>query len=187
MGSWYWCSIETACFCMSLVFSASPAAILSLLIDNMENTNGDANGKQDFDTLQLRNRTVTETLSEVKDLGQSKKGDEKNGSSEDDKKGDEEADADKFDKLELRNRTVTETLSLVSDLGQDAPEKKEEEKYDKLELRNRTVTETESLVSDFGKNQKNDDNEEPEAKKKKFDTLSLRNRDVTETLSPLEN
>ena len=58
---------------MSLVFSASPAAILSLLIDNMENTNGDANGKQDFDTLQLRNRTVTETLSPVEDLGQNKK------------------------------------------------------------------------------------------------------------------
>jgi len=72
-------------------------------------------------------------------------------------------------------------------LGQDAPKKKEEEKFDKLELRNRTVTETESLVSDFGKNQKNDDNDEPEAKKKKFDTLSLRNRDVTETLSPLDN
>lgn len=58
---------------MSLVFSASPAAILSLLTDNMENTNGDANGKQDFDTLQLRNRTVTETLSPVEDLGQNKK------------------------------------------------------------------------------------------------------------------
>ena len=60
-------------YCMSLVFSASPAAILSLLTDNMENTNGDANGKQDFDTLQLRNRTVTETLSPVEDLGQNKK------------------------------------------------------------------------------------------------------------------
>merc|ERR1712130_364634 len=165
----------------------------SLLTDNMENTNGDVNSKQEFDTLELRNRTVTETLSPVEDLGQDKKEEngkeeDKNGSSKDDKNGNEaEAEADKFDKLELRNRTVTETLSLVSDLGQDAPKKKEEEKFDKLELRNRTVTETESLVSDFGKNQKNDDNDEPEAKKKKFDTLSLRNRDVTETLSPLDN
>merc|ERR1711862_354016 len=136
MGSWYWCSIETACYCMSLVFSASPAAILSLLTDNMENTNGDANGKQEFDTLQLRNRTVTETLSPVEDLGQNKK--EENG---------KEQDKEKYDTLTLRNRTVTETLSEVKDFGQDAPEKKEEEKYDKLELRNRTVTETESLVS----------------------------------------
>ena len=58
---------------MSLVFSASPAAILSLLTDNMENTNGDVNSKQEFDTLELRNRTVTETLSPVEDLGQDKK------------------------------------------------------------------------------------------------------------------
>merc|ERR1711862_42628 len=124
MGSWYWCSIETACHCMSLVFSASPAAILSLLTDNMENTNGDANGKQEFDTLQLRNRTVTETLSPVEDLGQDKK---------------EEKEAE-FDTLHLRNRVVEETLSPVEDLGQDPPAKKQ--KYDTLELRNRDVTET---------------------------------------------
>merc|ERR1711868_262236 len=100
--------------------SASPAAILSLLTDNMENTNGDANGKQEFDTLELRNRTVTETLSEVKDFGQNQKEEDKNGSSKDDKNGnDAEAEADKFDKLELRNRTVTETLSLVSDFGKN--------------------------------------------------------------------
>merc|ERR1712227_917299 len=114
MGSWNWCSIETACYCMSLVFSASPAAILSLLTDNMENTNGDANGEQDFDTLQLRNRTVTETLSPVEDLGQNKK--EENG---------KEQDKEKYDTLTLRNRTVTETLSEVKDFGQN---KKEDEK-----------------------------------------------------------
>merc|ERR1712233_50313 len=97
--------------CMSLVFSASPAAILSLLTDNMENTNGDVNSKQEFDTLELRNRTVTETLSPVEDLGQDKK--EENG---------KEEDKEKYDTLTLRNRTVTETLSEVKDFGQKSIE-----------------------------------------------------------------
>merc|ERR1712001_134257 len=93
--------------------SASPAAILSLLTDNMENTNGDTNGKQEFDTLELRNRTVTETLSPLEDLGQETKAEENgvaNGSLEEE---------EKYDKLVLRNRTVTETMSKVEDFGQN--------------------------------------------------------------------
>merc|ERR1711892_1601480 len=104
---------------MSLVFQTSIQSLPFTMADNKE-----------FDTLSLRNRDVTETLSPVEDLGQ-------------------DVDKEKFDKLELRNRTVTETLSLVADLGQDAEkesgsEKKDEtnDKFDKLELRNRTVTET---------------------------------------------
>merc|ERR1712029_477621 len=110
----------------------------SLLTDNMENTHGDANGKQGLDTLQLRNRTVTETLSPVEDLGQNKK--EENG---------KEQDKEKYDTLTLRNRTVTETLSEVKDFGQNKEEEDkngsskddkngneaeaEAEKFDKLE------------------------------------------------------
>merc|ERR1712154_559221 len=143
------------------VYSTSIQSFLDIVM-------ADTNGTAEFDTLELRNRTVTETLSPVEDLGQDKK----------EKASDEDQG--------------TETLSLVKDLGQDnkEEEKAEEEggeKFDKLELRNRTVTETMSLVSDFGKNEKEEDDEEPVTKKQKFDTLSLRNRDVTETLSPLEN
>jgi len=58
-----------------------------------------------YDKLELRNRTVTETLSLVSDFG----------------KGPEEEiiekETDKFDTLELRNRTVTETLSLTENFG----------------------------------------------------------------------
>merc|ERR1712130_673947 len=108
----------------------------------------DTNGTPEFDTLELRNRDVTETLSPVADLEQDKK--------------------KEFDELELRNRTVTETLSPLEDLGQDKKvEKKEEappaeekngkaeeeinpDDYDKLELRNRTVTETLSPLEDLG-------------------------------------
>merc|ERR1712244_162971 len=175
----------TAVCCMTLVVTTSLSSIQQLL--------SEMSGDGEFDKLELRNRTVTETLSPVEDLGQDKKekaSDEdqgpetKNGVHSSNGNGDE-----KYDKLELRNRTVTETLSLVKDLGQDnkEEEKAEEEggeKFDKLELGNRTVTETMSLVSDFGKNEKEEDDEEPVTKKQKFDTLSLRNRDVTETLSP---
>ena len=58
-----------------------------------------------YDKLELRNRTVTETMSLVSDFGQDI--------------SPPETEAEKYDKIELRNRTVTETLSLVSDLGQD--------------------------------------------------------------------
>merc|ERR1712227_1117370 len=134
---------------MTLIFSESPVSLIQLMSDTMENTKNGSEAASDekFDTLELRNRTVTETLSPVEDLGQ-------------DKKEKAEDSTDKFDKLELRNRTVTETLSLVEDFGTEAkPDdkteknqeddeepKKEEEKFDKLELRNRTVTETMSLV-----------------------------------------
>merc|ERR1711936_606679 len=96
----------------------------------------------EYDTLSLRNRDVTETLSPLDDLGQ------------------DENDPEEFDKLALRNRTVTETLSPVSDLGKKTKKKttkgkknegKEEEEFDKLELRNRVVTETLSPMADLGK------------------------------------
>merc|ERR1712025_1459595 len=108
---------------------------------NGENgTNGDA---KEFDTLELRNRTVTETLSPVADLGQDKKKEE-NGTSNGKKAEDE---AEKYDTLELRNRTVTETLSPVEDFGQDKKDNEDEpdakkQKFDTLSLRNRDVTET---------------------------------------------
>merc|ERR1712189_167107 len=74
-----------------------------------------------FDKLELRNRTVTETLSLVEDFGTEAKPDdktEKNGDAENGK--DENGDKDeKYDKLELRNRTVTETMSLVKDFGKN--------------------------------------------------------------------
>merc|ERR1712156_813600 len=116
--------------------SSSPASLLLIMTDTT------AAADKEFDTLDLRNRTVTETLSPLEDLGQEKKG-------------------EKYDKLVLRNRTVTETLSKVEDFGQngteengkekeDETEEKEKEedgeKHDKLVLRNRTVEETLSLV-----------------------------------------
>merc|ERR1712212_719805 len=93
-------------------------------------------------TLELRNRTVTETLSPVADLGQDKK--EENGTASNGKKADDEG---KYDTLELRNRTVTEMLSPVEDLGQDKKDNEDEpdakkQKFDTLSLRNRDVTET---------------------------------------------
>jgi len=179
----------TAVCCMTLVVAASLSSILQLFSET------EMSGDAEFDKLELRNRTVTETLSPVEDLGQDKKENaEENGKETNKENGDDKVNGEdeKYDKLELRNRTVTETLSLVKDLGQDKKEEEETEeeggeKFDKLELRNRTVTETMSLVSDFGKNEKEEEEEEPVTKKQKFDTLSLRNRDVTETLSPLEN
>merc|ERR1711892_622837 len=56
-----------------------------------------------YDQLELRNRTVTETMSLVSDLGQ----EEENKDSQ----------REEFDSLELRNRTVTETLSLTDNFG----------------------------------------------------------------------
>ena len=104
------------------------------------------NGEEEkYDKLELRNRTVTETLSLVKDLGQDKKEEEET----------EEEGGEKFDKLELRNRTVTETMSLVSDFGKNEKEEEEEEpvtkkqKFDTLSLRNRDVTETLSPLENW--------------------------------------
>merc|ERR1711936_1020556 len=152
---------------------------------------------QEFDTLTLRNREVTETLSPLEDLG-------KNGGKN-----------EEFDKLELRNRTVTEIYSPVDDLGQDAKDKRcndanksDKEEFDKLELRNRTVTETLSLVADLGQdaNQENEKvntneangenekdpkvegvNKKTEEDKDKYDTLELRNRTINEIYSPVED
>merc|ERR1711935_755832 len=97
-------------------------------------SNGDTPiNPEDYDKLELRNRTVTETLSPVDDLGQDRNGED---SSEDEE--------EEYDTLHLRNRVVTETLSPVEDLGQDPPAKKQ--KYDTLKLRNRDVTETLSPI-----------------------------------------
>merc|ERR1712032_1167323 len=123
---------DTAECCMTLVVTASLSSIQQLLSETA--MSGDA----EFDKLELRNRTVTETMSLVKDLGQDNKEEEKA----------EEEGGEKFDKLELRNRTVTETMSLVSDLGKNEKEEDDEEpvtkkqKFDTLSLRNRDVTET---------------------------------------------
>merc|ERR1712037_538221 len=123
---------DTAECCMTLVVTASLSSIQQLLSETA--MSGDA----EFDKLELRNRTVTETLSPVEDLGQDNKEEEKA----------EEEGGEKFDKLELRNRTVTETMSLVSDLGKNEKEEDDEEpvtkkqKFDTLSLRNRDVTET---------------------------------------------
>merc|ERR1712106_75999 len=120
-------------------------AIQSLPLDMAEEINK-------YDTLSLRNRDVTETLSLQDDLGCNQN--------------------PEFDKLELRNRTVTETLSPMAKLGQDAKPNKDAvngDEYDKLELRNRTVTETLSPVDDLGQDPKdekangNNDEEEKEA------------------------
>merc|ERR1711936_1011891 len=140
--------------CMTLLFSSSPTSLLLIMTDTTSAAD------KEFDTLDLRNRTVTETLSPLEDLGQEKKVEENvatNGTAE---------DGEKYDKLVLRNRTVTETLSKVEDFGQngteengkekeDETEEKEKEedgeKHDKLVLRNRTVEETLSLVETLGR------------------------------------
>merc|ERR1712080_85852 len=150
-----------------------------ILYSDFTDPTEDTTNMAEFDTLALRNRDVTETLSPVEDLGQDKKKPETNG------------DAAEFDKLELRNRTVTETLSPVEDLGQDKKETngtangddKEGEEYDTLHLRNRVVTETLSPVDELGQDKK--EQEVPDTKKMKHDTLDLRNRDITETLTSI--
>merc|ERR1712110_421179 len=88
---------------MSLVFSCSPASLLLMMADTADSAAAPA--PAEFDTLDLRNRSVTETLSKVEDFGQN----QENGH----EKTEEEPDAKKakFDTLALRNRDVTETLS----------------------------------------------------------------------------
>merc|ERR1711915_965712 len=122
---------------MTLIFSESPVSLIQLLADDtMENPkNGsEAASEEKFDTLELRNRTVTETLSPVEDLGQ-------------DKKEKAEDSSDKFDKLELRNRTVTETLSLVEDFGTEAKaEEKTEENGDAENGKRRTAIRKKNMI-----------------------------------------
>merc|ERR1712080_236923 len=138
-----------------------------ILYSDFTDPTEDTTNMAEFDTLALRNRDVTETLSPVEDLGQDKKKPETNG------------DAAEFDKLELRNRTVTETLSPVDELGQD---KKEQEvpdsndepatkkmKHDTLDPRNRDITETLTSIP-----------------AEVHDTLELRNRNVEETLTNID-
>merc|ERR1711915_609215 len=97
--------------------------------------------EEKYDKLELRNRTITETLSPISDLGQDAKPKNGNAASNGNK-------SEEFDKLELRNRTVTETLSRVADFGQDKPDepKTKKQKFDTLSLRNRDVTETLSPI-----------------------------------------
>ena len=54
-----------------------------------------------------------------------------------------------------------------------------------ISLTTRTVVETLSPVEDLGQDEKQEKQDEPQAKKQKFDTLSLRTRDVIETKSPV--
>jgi len=86
---------------------------------------------QQYDTLELRGRTVTETLSLQANFGQNK---------------DVTSKSPKFDSLELRNRTVTETLSLTEDFGQQSKKDDsilEPEKI-KLQTRGRTRSQADS-------------------------------------------
>ena len=57
----------TAVCCMTLVVTTSLSSIQQLLSET------EMSGDGEFDKLELRNRTVTETLSPVEDLGQDKK------------------------------------------------------------------------------------------------------------------
>merc|ERR1711890_15345 len=143
-----------------------------ILYSDFTDPTEDTTNMAEFDTLALRNRDVTETLSPVEDLGQDKK--ETNGTTNgDDKEGEE------YDTLHLRNRVVTETLSPVDELGRD---KKEQEvpdsndepatkkmKHDTLDLRNRDITETLTSIP-----------------AEVHDTLELRNRNVEETLTNID-
>ena len=56
---------------MSLVFSCSPASLLLMMADTADSAAAPA--PAEFDTLELRNRSVTETLSPLEDLGQETK------------------------------------------------------------------------------------------------------------------
>ena len=116
---------------MTLVYSASVASLPSLLPSL-------AMADTEFDTLELRGRSVTETLSPLEDLGQDKQvgGDivvfgrnvlRRTDDFQENTNGATNGNDEKYDKLELRNRTVTETMSLVKDLGQDKEEEEEEE------------------------------------------------------------
>jgi len=129
-----------------------------------------------FDELELRNRTVVETLSLVSDFGQEEVPDDQN----------------KFDTLELRNRTVTETLSLTKNFG--VSEKEEvtkvtevpdnQQKFDTLELRNRVVTETLSLTENFGVNEEVTHVTPEKDSNKVSQPTSRRNRSTTPDSSP---
>merc|ERR1739838_954444 len=115
---------------MSLVFQSAIQSLPGIMVANDE-----------FDTLSLRNRDVTETLSPLDDLGQ----DAENTNGTEEKKSSSNGE---FDKLELRNRTITETLSAVADFGQDKADEptSKKQKFDTLSLRNRDVKETLSPI-----------------------------------------
>merc|ERR1711936_1065141 len=81
-------------------------------VDEKEEESDD---EKEYDELELRNRTVTETLSPIEDLGQNVKESSEEGSEEDEEE-------DTYDTLSLRKRDVTEIFSPVADLGQDKPE-----------------------------------------------------------------
>merc|ERR1711909_160111 len=87
-----------------------------ILFSDLEDLNEETTTTMaEFDTLELRNRDVTETLSPVDDLGQDKK--ETNGTDKTETNGTSNGDAkegdEEYDTLQLRNRVVTETLSPV--------------------------------------------------------------------------
>ena len=67
--------------------------------------------KIDWNVTETKNRTVTETLSPVADLGQDKK----------DNEDEPDAKKQKFDTLSLRNRDVTETLSPLENWTKNFP------------------------------------------------------------------
>ena len=56
---------------MSLVFRCSPASLLLMMSDTADTAAAPV--QAEFDSLELRNRTVTETLSPLEDLGQETK------------------------------------------------------------------------------------------------------------------
>merc|ERR1712096_396745 len=90
---------------------------------------------KEFDELELRNRTITETLSPLENLGQDKK-ETKVTANRDEKKGKEYdtlpiRNKVKHDILALRNRDITETLTSIP-----------AEVHDTLQLRNRIIEET---------------------------------------------
>merc|ERR1711915_523281 len=119
----------------------------------------------EFDTLELRNRDVTEIYSPVEDLGQDRKEGDENKENEDEgtQEESEEEEEEEDDAEDEEEESVSED--------------DDQEKYDTLHLRKRVVTEIYSPVEDLGQN--------PPHRQPKYDTLDLRNREVTETLSPM--
>merc|ERR1711971_190361 len=143
--------------------------------------------EDEFDTLELRGRTVTETLSPLDDIGAEKKTSSAKRSRSSRKSKSSvtnhaaEPQEEEFDTLELRNRVITETLSPLDDIGQEGIENGDEvqEKDDTVETEV-TIKRKSSRTSRASKISQSS------ASNQQFDTLALRNRDVTETLSPLD-
>merc|ERR1711890_117203 len=72
-----------------------------ILYSDFTDPTEDTTNMAEFDTLALRNRDVTKTLSPVEDLGQDKRKPETNG------------DAAEFDKLELRRRPTEQLMEMI--------------------------------------------------------------------------